>query len=105
MHAHVHRAVHDPLPSAFTDLLATLVRAPSVVGAEHTFFRVLQRELEERGSTEMGRIVAASNGLVDGTTLRVPTSGYHTMDEAAPLESVRAFLAVTAALADGRLAA
>ena len=27
------------------------------------------------GSTEMGRIVAASNGLVDGTTLQIPTSG------------------------------
>lgn len=55
------------------------------------------------GSTEMGRIIAASGGLVDGTTLQVPTSGYHTMDEAAPVESVRAFLTVTAALADGEL--
>ena len=34
----------------FTDLLKALIRAPSVVGAEHSFFRVLQRELEERGA-------------------------------------------------------
>jgi hypothetical protein len=33
------------------DLLKSLIRAPSVVGAEHSFFRVLQRELEERGAT------------------------------------------------------
>ncbi|MDE1464047.1 peptidase M42 [Spartinivicinus poritis] len=44
------------------------------------------------GSTEMGRIIAASNGLVDGTTLQIPTSGYHTMMESAPITSVNAFL-------------
>lgn len=36
--------------SDFVDLLKTLIRQPSVVGAEHSFFRVLQRELEERGA-------------------------------------------------------
>ncbi len=51
------------------------------------------------GSTELGRIIAASNGLVDGTTLQIPTSGYHTMAESAPLESVKAFIAVLAAFA------
>jgi len=44
------------------------------------------------GSTEMGRIIASSNGLVDGTTLQVPTSGYHTMLESGACESVSAFL-------------
>ncbi|MFA7552929.1 MAG: peptidase M42 [Spongiibacteraceae bacterium] len=44
------------------------------------------------GSTEMGRIIAASNGLVDGTTLQIPTSGYHTMSESAPLTAVAAFI-------------
>ena len=38
------------LPTAFLDLLTSLIRSPSVVGAEHSFFRVLQRELEERGA-------------------------------------------------------
>jgi putative aminopeptidase FrvX len=51
------------------------------------------------GSTEMGRIIAASNGLVDGTTLQIPSSGYHTMAESAPLKSVTAFLAILAELA------
>jgi putative aminopeptidase FrvX len=52
------------------------------------------------GSTEMGRIISASNGLVDGTTLQIPTSGYHTMSESAPLSSVSAFLAVLTDLAN-----
>lgn len=43
------------------------------------------------GSTEMGRIIAASNGLVDGTTLQIPTTGYHTMEEAASFTSCRCF--------------
>jgi putative aminopeptidase FrvX len=46
------------------------------------------------GSTEMGRMIAASGGLVDGTTLQIPTSGYHTMSESAPLPAVAAFIEV-----------
>jgi hypothetical protein len=47
----------DQTPGATTlhpglvDILKSLIRSPSVVGAEHAFFRVLQRELEERGAT------------------------------------------------------
>lgn len=52
------------------------------------------------GSTEMGRIISASKGLVDGTTLQIPSSGYHTLSESAPLQSVSAFLTMLALLAD-----
>jgi len=52
------------------------------------------------GSTEMGRIISASGGLVDGTTLQIPTSGYHTMSETAPIGSVGAFIRVLSSLAD-----
>ena len=38
------------LDTTFVDILKTLVRQPSVVGAEHAFFRVIQRELEELGA-------------------------------------------------------
>jgi putative aminopeptidase FrvX len=44
------------------------------------------------GSTEMGRIIAASNGLVDGTTLQIPTTGYHTINESAAMASCDAFI-------------
>ena len=52
------------------------------------------------GSTEMGRIIVGSKGLVDGTTLQVPTSGYHTLSETAPIEAVSAFINVLRSLAD-----
>ncbi len=51
------------------------------------------------GSTEMGRIISASNGLVTGTTLQIPTSGYHTLAESAPKQSVAAFIDVLIQLA------
>jgi putative aminopeptidase FrvX len=51
------------------------------------------------GSTELGRIISGSNGLVDGTTVQVPTSGYHTLQEAAPLASVTAMIRLLAAYA------
>jgi len=44
------------------------------------------------GSTEMGRIIAASNGFVDGTTLQIPTTGYHTTHETASIASCNAFI-------------
>jgi hypothetical protein len=50
------------------------------------------------GSTELGRIISASNGLVDGATLQIPTSGYHTLLETAPKTSVAAFLTLLNAL-------
>ncbi|MEO2279363.1 peptidase M42 [Pseudoalteromonas pernae] len=50
------------------------------------------------GSTELGRIIAASNGLVDGTTIQIPSTGYHTMQESAAIESVEKFLSVLTAL-------
>jgi len=53
------------------------------------------------GSTEMGRIIAASNGLVDGTTIQIPTTGYHTMEESAALESVGAFIRLLTILSEG----
>lgn len=44
------------------------------------------------GSTELGRMIVASNGLVDGTTIQIPTTGYHTMEESVSVASVEAFL-------------
>ena len=57
------------------------------------------RKLRSLGSTEMGRIIAASNGLVDGTTLQIPTTGYHTMQETAAIKSCEAFIRLLRAVA------
>ncbi|WP_309383140.1 hypothetical protein [Cerasicoccus frondis] len=44
------------------------------------------------GRTELGRLVAATGGAINGTTLQIPTTGYHTASETASFESVRAAL-------------
>jgi hypothetical protein len=46
------------------------------------------------GSTELGRTMMASEGWVGGTTLQIPTTGYHTMEESAAIASCEAFLAI-----------
>jgi len=50
------------------------------------------------GSTEMGRIIASSNGTIQGTTLQIPTTGYHTTAETATVASVTKMLDILKAL-------
>ncbi|RLP56462.1 MAG: peptidase M42 [Ketobacter sp.] len=52
------------------------------------------------GSTELGRITSTSGGLVDGTTIQIPTSGYHTMDESAAASSCESFIKLLMAVAE-----
>lgn len=56
-------------------------------------------EPQSLGSTELGRIVAASNGFVQGTTLQVPTTGYHTMHESCSMAANKAFSRLLAVIA------
>lgn len=42
------------------------------------------------GRTELGRLAAASDGQINGTTLQIPTTGYHTAEETASLASIQA---------------
>ncbi len=78
-----------------TDRLEELCRASQI---SYTFKdayideqnrRAVAQGLEPQsiGSTELGRIIAASNGFVQGTTLQIPTTGYHTMEESSSFTS------------------
>jgi len=58
------------------------------------------QEPQSLGSTELGRIVAASSGFVQGTTLQIPTTGYHTMEESASMAANSAFSDLLWALAN-----
>ena len=40
----------------------------------------------------MGRITAASQGSIQGTTLQIPTTGYHTTSETVSVEAVSKML-------------
>jgi len=42
------------------------------------------------GRTELGRLASATNGLINGTTVQIPTTGYHTAEETASLSSIKA---------------
>ncbi|MGF1515426.1 MAG: peptidase M42 [Elainellaceae cyanobacterium] len=44
------------------------------------------------GRTEIGRLIAATDGAISGTTLQIPTTDYHTPNETASLSSVAAML-------------
>lgn len=48
------------------------------------------------GRTELGRLVAATAGNISGTTLQVPTTGYHTANETASIASIDAALRLLA---------
>ena len=52
---------------------------------------LLGNDTQSLGSTELGRIVKASNDFVQGTTLQIPTTGYHTMAESASFQANSAF--------------
>ncbi len=44
------------------------------------------------GRTELGRLVSATQGRINGTTLQIPTTGYHTTNETTSIDSVAATL-------------
>jgi putative aminopeptidase FrvX len=51
------------------------------------------------GRTELGRIVSATDGEINGTTLQIPTTGYHTPNETASLASISAAIDLLMAIA------
>lgn len=81
-----HRGVRYQMKDAYVEAVNVQSRAAG-------------EDARSLGSTEMGRIIRASGGLVDGTTLQIPTSGYHTMSESAPLAAVKAFIDILTDLA------
>ncbi|MDX1451461.1 MAG: peptidase M42 [Oleiphilaceae bacterium] len=106
-HQDVNAKFNDKLTAKLAELCAA--RNYSVTYKDE-WVQARNKELQAQGqppmslgSTELGRIIAASQGLVDGTTLQIPSSGYHTMAETAPLESVQAFLQILFDLADSDL--
>ncbi|MDT8398119.1 MAG: hypothetical protein RQ899_05855 [Pseudomonadales bacterium] len=62
-----------------------------VIAAQNRQAEALGKEAQSLGSTELGRIIAAANGFVQGTTLQIPTTGYHTMQETSTLSASAAF--------------
>ncbi|MEQ9103181.1 MAG: hypothetical protein RIE53_00640 [Rhodothermales bacterium] len=97
--ASFNSAATDRLAAACRELGLTYLYKDAYVEGENQRLATRGEASRSLGSTEMGRIIAASGGLVDGTTLQIPTTGYHTMHESAAIPSVEAFLEVLTSLA------
>jgi len=50
------------------------------------------------GVTELGRIIHATKGEINGTTLQLPTTGYHTVEETTTKKSVESMVKVMSKL-------
>lgn len=96
-----HRDVHAEFATEAVDRLRSLC---DDAGIRYTFKDELLAEMnaavnadrlarglppQSIGSTEMGRLTAASEGEVTGATLQIPTTGYHTVDETTTTHSIR----------------
>lgn len=78
-----------------------LMQRCEMLGITHTFKDAYVEALNETrikklslGRTELGRLIVASHGEISGTTLQIPTTGYHTASETTSLDSVQAALAL-----------
>lgn len=86
-----------------SDMIATLEQLCQMLGIRYGFKdeyitrKNEQRRLENKepytlGSTELGRLVSGSQGRIQGATLQVPTTGYHTTEETCSMTSLAALI-------------
>jgi putative aminopeptidase FrvX len=62
----------------------------AIVEAENERRLANGEKAKSLGSTELGRLVSASNGAIQGATIQIPTTGYHTASECTRLSSLQA---------------
>lgn len=103
-----HRDANAPFDQGFTARIEGLCREHGIACDFKDDY--IERVNEERratgeaprslGSTELGRVIAASNGMVSGTTLQLPTAGYHTMQETVSVAACESFIRLLRAYAD-----
>ncbi|MBU0633072.1 peptidase M42 [bacterium] len=46
------------------------------------------------GTTELGRIIVATKGAIQGATLQIPTIGYHTVNETTSVKAVQSMITI-----------
>jgi putative aminopeptidase FrvX len=85
-------AFSSPLTSKITSVCDTL---SITYGYKDLFIEKMNEALLAEGkvpyslgSTEMGRLVNASKGTIQGTTFQLPTTGYHTTNETVSITAV-----------------
>lgn len=89
-----HSPLNDAIRHACEQLGIPYSFKDAYLEAENAKLLAEGRKAQSLGSTELGRIIAASGGTIQGTTLQVPTTGYHTTAETVDIASVKSMIAL-----------
>lgn len=101
-----NKDANAPFASPLTTKITTICDALSIkYGYKDEFIEMMNQEFLAQnkpayslGSTEMGRLVKASEGSIQGTTFQLPTTGYHTTSETVSIAAVMDAIRVLEAL-------
>lgn len=103
-----HRDANAPFDQGFTARIEGLCREHGItfefkdayIECVNEKRRAMEEEPRSLGSTELGRVIGASGGMVSGTTLQLPTAGYHTMSETVAIPACESFIRLLRAYAE-----
>ena len=101
-----NKDANAPFASPLTNKITAICHTLSIkYGYKDEFIAKMNEELLAQnkptyslGSTEMGRLVKASEGAIQGTTFQLPTTGYHTTSETVSIAAVMDAIRVLEAL-------
>ncbi|NJM95631.1 MAG: peptidase M42, partial [Acaryochloridaceae cyanobacterium CSU_5_19] len=87
-----HKDANGPFSVAMTQELVTRCEDLGLSYGFKDEYIAIQNETRSKpyplGRTELGRLVTATEGAINGTTLQVPTTNYHTASETASLAAI-----------------
>ncbi|MBE9062798.1 peptidase M42 [cf. Phormidesmis sp. LEGE 11477] len=91
-----HRDASGPFSEAMTQELVSRCESLGLsYGFKDEYIMAKNKDRDRPfplGRTELGRVVAATEGAISGTTLQIPTTEYHTSSETAALSAIAAML-------------
>ena len=91
-----HCDANGPFAAAMTQELVDRCEALGITYGFKDEYIEAQNQLRGKsyplGRTELGRVAAATDGAINGTTLQIPTTEYHTAGETASLSAIAAVL-------------
>ncbi|MGF1603994.1 MAG: peptidase M42 [Thermosynechococcaceae cyanobacterium] len=91
-----HKDANGPFCPAMTQELVTRCEKLGLSYGFKDEYIALQNETRDKpyplGRTELGRVVTATGGAINGTTLQIPTTEYHTATETASLSAIAGVL-------------
>lgn len=91
-----HRDANGDFSAAMTQELVSRCEALAITYGFKDEYIAHQNKSRSKpyplGRTELGRVAAATEGAINGTTLQIPTTEYHTATETASLSAIAAIL-------------